>query len=76
MRGEILVAAASPEFAFAVDLHTTSTTTEYADPKGGAHGCAPFSDRAKDWRVGKSRRNQPPSVCSVEKGRFSLVTFF
>src|SRR6478735_6896469 len=46
------------------------------DPKGGAHGRAPFSDRAMEWRVRKPRKCFRSPDCSVRGGHFFLVIFF
>src|SRR5881392_969166 len=50
--------------------------TRYQDPKGGAHGRAPFSDRAMEWRVRKSRMPLRSPDCSSRGGHFFLVIFF
>jgi hypothetical protein len=51
------------------------TTATSPDPQGGAHGCAPFSDRAMD---GESENPRDTDVVpfALSRKRLSLVTFF
>jgi hypothetical protein len=45
------------------------------DPEGGAHGCAPFFDRAMDGESKNPDSNETLGLLRREK-RFSLVRFF
>jgi hypothetical protein len=45
------------------------------DPKGGAQGCAPFFDQAKDG-LSKNPRARPDESGGVSRQALSLVTFF